>query len=67
MIIISHLIALGRKGYPCFTLDKNGCAGKEKARVHPELHQETLTMLRNHFAPMLTKFEIQTGMKLALS
>ena len=63
----NHLISTGRKGYPCFTLDKNGCAAKSKAREHPELHEETLTLLRNHFAPMLERFEMQTGMKLDLS
>ena len=61
------LISIGRKGYPCFTLDKNGCAAKSKAREHPELQEETLTLLRNHFAPMLKRFEMQTGMKLELS
>ena len=62
-----HSISSGRKGYPCFTLVTNGCADENKARKHPELHQETLTKLRNHFTPMLKKFERQTGMKLELS
>ena len=62
-----NISSLGRKGYPCFTLEKFGCAGKNKARKHPKLNKETLTFLRNHFAPMLEKFEAQTGMKLELS
>ena len=65
--MVYGFISTGKKGYPCFTLDKDGCGGKKKAREHPELHEETLTLLRNHFAPMLRRFEIQTGMKLALS
>ena len=61
------MIFLGRKGYPCFALMKDGCARKNKGRKHPELHEETLTFLRNYFAPMLKQFKMQTGMQLQLS
>ena len=66
-ILKKNISSSGRKGYPCFTLVKFGCARKDKARKHPKLHKETLTFLRNHFAPMLEKFKTQTGMKLELS
>ena len=57
----------GRKGYPCFKLEKNGCAPKSKGRKHPELEEETMRFLRKHFRPMVRTFEQQTGMKLELN
>ena len=61
------VILLGKKGYPCFKLDKDGCAKKGKGKEHPKLKEETLIFLRKHFTPILRTFEIQTGMKLELS
>ena len=61
------LLFSGKKGYPCFKLDKDGCAKKGKGKEHPKLKEETLTFLRNHFTPILRTFEEQTGMKLELS
>ena len=66
-ILNDHLVYLGRKGYPCFTLDKDGCAEKNKGFEHPALPEETLTFLRKHFKPILKQFENQTGMKIQLS
>ena len=56
----------GRKGYPCFKLVKDGCMGSNKARMHPELKNETVLYLQKHFEPILRNFENQTGMKIKL-
>ncbi len=59
-----ELTFVGRKGYPCFKLDKHGCMGSNKARMHPELKNETVQYLQKHFEPILKTFKHQTGMKL---
>merc|ERR1712032_806630 len=41
-----HFDFSGKKGYPCFTLDPNGCMSSSKAREHPELKKETMRFLR---------------------
>ena len=66
-IFLFRLILSGRKGYPCFTLDPNGCMSDSKAREHPELKKETMRFLRKQFTPILKTFEEQTGIKIKLS
>ena len=66
----NHFDFSGLKGYPCFRLDESSlseCMGKNKARPHPELSEESLDKLRRHFKPILQKFKEQTGLKLSLS
>ena len=61
------LMFSGKKGYPCFTLDPDGCMSSSKAREHPELKKETMSFLRKQFTPILRTFDKQTGMKIELS
>lgn len=65
-----HFDFKGLKGYPCFKLDKkshSSCMGKEKARKHPELSEESLDILRRYYRPILDKFKEQTGIDVPLS
>ena len=65
-----HFDFSGRKGFPCFKLDEESrsqCMSKGKARDHPELNEESLNYLRNHFKPIVEEFERKTGMKINLS
>ena len=41
--------------------------GRDKARDHPELSEETLDYLRRKFNPMLEKFQQQSGIQIRLS
>jgi len=65
-----HFDFSGKHGFPCFKLDENSmskCMSKSKARDHPDLSEESLQHLRNHFKPMLEEFKNQTGMTVRLS
>ena len=64
-----HFEDSGQKGYPCFKLDEESrskCVWK-RSKPHPELNEESLNYLRNHFRPIIDNFERQTGMRLNLS
>ena len=65
-----HFDFSGLKGYPCFKLDplsNSKCMGKGKAREHPVLSEESMNILRNHYRPIIEKFNSQTGLNIQLS
>ena len=41
--------------------------GRDKARDHPELREETLAHLRRIFKPIIKKFQQQSGIEIILS
>ena len=52
--------------FPCFVTEKDErfCMGKEKGREHPQLKEETVSLLKNYFKPMIDEFYTLTGIRL---
>ena len=53
--------------FPCFKVgERTTCLKKTKGLEHPQLKEESINYLRNHFQPMMDKFQNQTGLFIKL-